>query len=155
MAFTFGVIAAGSAANRVAYQGATIEGIEKTVIGLVIFVLVLFVGPLLVFVYKLQRKKISGIFSYGALAENVGRQFEEKWLSNYDKHAAEALGASDFSATTDLYQVVANVHDMKVLPFDLAALVSLTVVTLLPFIPVVLMMIPVKQVLQEVANLLI
>ena len=155
VAFTFGVVAAGSAANRVAYQGATIEGIQKTAIGLVIFVFILFVGPLLVFVYKLQRQKISGIFSYGALAENVGRQFEEKWLANYDKHAAEALGASDFSATTDLYQVVANVHEMKVLPFDLAGLVSLTVVTLLPFIPVVLMMIPVKRVLQEVANLLV
>jgi hypothetical protein len=155
VAFTFGVIAAGSAANRVAYQGATIEGIQKTAVGLAIFVLVLFVGPLLVFVYKLQRQKISGIFSYGALAENVGRQFEEKWLRNYDEHADEALSASDFSATTDLYGVVANVHDMKVLPFDLAALVSLTVITLLPFIPVVLMMIPVKRVLQEVANLLI
>ena len=155
VAFTFGVVAAGSAANRVAYQGATMEGIQKTAIGLVIFVFVLFVGPLLVFVYKLQRQRIAGIFSYGALAENVGRQFEEKWLANYDKHAAEALGASDFSATTDLYQVVANVHEMKVLPFDLAGLVSLTVVTLLPFIPVVLMMIPVKLVLQEVANLLV
>lgn len=155
VAFTIGVIAAGSAANRVAYQGATIEGIQKTAIGLVIFVFILFVGPLLVFVYKLQRQKISGIFSYGALAENVGRQFEERWLANYDKHAAEALEAADFSATTDLYQVVANVHEMKVLPFDLAGLVSLTVITLLPFIPVVLMMIPVKRVLQEVANLLV
>jgi hypothetical protein len=121
----------------------------------VIFVFILFVGPLLVFVYKLQRQKISEIFSYGALAENVGRQFEEKWLANYDKHAAEALETTDFSATTDLGQVVANVHEMKVLPFDLAGLVSLTVVTLLPFIPIVLMMIPVKRVLQEVANLLI
>ena len=155
VAFTFGVIAAGSAANRVAYQEATIDGIQKTAGGLVIFVLVLFVGPLLVFVYKLQRQKVTGIFSYGALAENVGRQFEHKWLANYDKHADEALEASDFSATTDLYQVVANVHEMKVLPFDLSGLVSLAVVTLLPFIPVVLMMIPVKRILQEVAGLLL
>lgn len=155
VAFTIGVVAAGSMANKVAYQGATIEAIQKTVGGVVIFVLVLFVGPLFVFVYKLQRQKIAGVFSYGALAENVGRQFEQKWLANYDKHAEEALEASDFSATTDLYQVVANVHDMKVLPFDLFGLVSLAAVTLIPFIPVVIMMMPLKEILQAVAGLLI
>ena len=155
VAFTIGVVVAGSAASKVAYQGATIEGIQKTVGGLVVFVIVLFVGPLCVFVYKLQRQKIAGIFSYGALAENVGRQFEQKWLVNYDKHADEALGASDFSATTDLYQVVANVHDMKVLPFDLFGIVSLAVATLIPFIPVVIMMMPLKEILRAVAGLLV
>jgi hypothetical protein len=155
VAFTFGIVAAGSVANRVAYQGVTIEGIKTTAGGLVVFILLLFVGPLLVFTYKLQRQKVVGIFSYGALAENVGRQFEKKWFANYDKHAAEALQASDFSATTDLYQIVANVHEMRVLPFDLAGLVGLAAVTLLPFIPVVLMTMPIKQILQEVIKLFV
>ena len=155
VAFTFGVIAAGSAANRVAYQGMTLDAMEKTAGGLVVFVLLLFVGPLLVFTYKLQRQKVAGIFSYGALAENVGRQFEHKWLENYDKYSAGALEATDFSATTDLYGVVANVHEMKNVPFDLVGLVSLAVTTLLPFIPVLLMTMPIKQILQEAMKLLV
>ena len=155
VAFTFGVVAAGSVANRVAYQGATTEHIKNTIGGLLVFVLVLFVGPLLVFVFKLHRQKIAGIFSYGALAEGVGRQFERKWLRNYEKHAGGALEAPDFSATTDLYQVVTNVHDMRALPFDLRGLLSLVVATLLPFIPVVVMTMPFKQILQEVARLLV
>jgi hypothetical protein len=133
----------------------TLDAMQKTAGGLVVFVLLLFVGPLLVFTYKLQRQKVVGIFSYGALAENVGRQFEQKWLENYDKHAAEALQATDFSATTDLYGVVANVHEMKNVPFDLVGLVSLAVTTLLPFIPVLLMMMPIKQILQEAMKLLV
>ena len=120
-----------------------------------VFVLLLFVGPLLVFTYKLQRQKVAGIFSYGALAENVGRQFEHKWLENYDKYSAGALEATDFSATTDLYGVVANVHEMKNVPFDLVGLVSLAVTTLLPFIPVLLMTMPIKQILQEAMKLLV
>lgn len=155
VAFTMGIVAAGSAASKVAYQGATIEGIQKTAGGLLVFVMLLFVGPLFVFVYKLQRQKVAGIFSYGALAEKVGRQFERKWLANYDKHADEALGASDFSATTDLYQIVANVHGMKVLPFDLVGLVILAGGTLVPFIPVVIMMMPLKEILQALAGLLV
>lgn len=155
VAFTFGIVAAGSVANRVAYMGVTTEGIQQTAIGLLVFVLLLFVGPLLVFSYKLRRQKAMGIFSYGALAGDVGRQFEQKWLANYDKHAAEALQATDFSATTDLYGVVANVYEMKVLPFDFASLVGLAVATLLPFIPVLLMTVPVKQILQGAARLLV
>lgn len=155
VALSFGVVAAGSAANRVAYQGATLEGLQKTAGGLLIFVLILFVGPLLVFALKLHRQKVDGIFSYGMLADGVGRQFERKWLAKYDKYADGALDASDFSATTDLYQVVSNVHEMRILPFDLRGLLSLAVSTLLPFIPVVLMMIPIKQILQEAARLLV
>jgi hypothetical protein len=155
LAFTFGVVAAGSVANRILYQGATTEKIQITVAGLIVFVLVLFVGPLLVFVWKLHSKKVEGIFSYGGLADDVGRQFEEKWLQNYEKFKTSALEAADFSATTDLYQVVANVHDMKVLPFELRAVVSLIIVTLLPFIPVVLMTMPVKLILSELARLLV
>lgn len=155
LAFTFGVIAAGSVANRISYQGATTENVQISVAGLIIVVLLLFVGPLLVFVWKLHSQKVEGIFSYGGLADDVGRQFEEKWLENYDKFKAAALDATDFSATTDLYGVVANVHEMKALPFELRAVVSLIVATLLPFIPVVLMTIPVKLIVSELARLLV
>lgn len=155
LAFTFGVVTAGSVANRVLYQGATIESVQTTVAGLVVFVLILFIGPLLVFVLKLHGQKVEGIFSYGSLADDVGRQFEEKWLANYEKFGSGALEATDFSATTDLYQVVANVHDMRLLPFELRALVSLIVATLLPFIPVLLMTMPLKLIVNELARLLV
>ena len=155
IAFTLSVIAAGSAANRILHQGATIEDLQKIVVGLVVFVLVLFVSPLLVFIVNLRHQKVTGVFSYGELADKVGRQFEDKWLDNYEKFGSGALEATDFSATTDLYQVVANVHEMKALPFELRALVALVVTTLLPFIPVVMMMIPIKQLAQEVIKLLV
>ena len=90
----------------------------RTVLGLIVIVLILFVGPLLIFVFKLHEKKVEGIYSYGSLADGVGRQFEEKWLRNYEEFRSGALEAPDFSATTDLYQVVANVHDMKLFPLS-------------------------------------
>src|SRR6185436_15668826 len=74
LAFTLGLIVAGSAANRVAYRGATWEDLQTSVVGLLIAVLILFVGPLLVFVFKLHRQKIKGILSYGNLAHSLGQQ---------------------------------------------------------------------------------
>ena len=153
-AFTLGIITAGPIANRVLHQQASIDNIKMTVLGLVIFVLILVAGPLLVFINNLHRVKIAGTFEYGLLAQNVGRDFESKWLEHYKKYGEGALEAPDFSATTDLYQVASNVNDMGLVPFSLRALVALVIVTLLPFVPVVLMMIPLKVILDQAASLL-
>jgi hypothetical protein len=155
LAFTFGVITAGASANQLLYNNATAETVQTLAIGLIVVVLVLFVGPLLIFVFKLHAKKVEGIYSYGALANDVGRQFEEKWLTNSQESRSGALEAPDFSATTDLYQIVANVHDMKLFPFELRAVVSLIVAAVLPFVPVVLMMMPIKLIVTELARLLV
>ena len=155
LAFTFGVITAGACVNQLLYNNATSETVQMLAASLTTVVLIFFVGPLLVFVLKLHAKKVEGIYSYGALADDVGRQFEEKWLTNYQEFRSGALEAPDFSATTDLYQVVANVHDMKLVPFELRAVVSLVVTALLPFIPVVLIMMPIKLIVTELARLLV
>lgn len=155
LGFTFGVIAAGAEANRVIYKTATMDNLQTLVVGLLVFVLILFVGPLLVFAFKLHAQKVEGIFTYGTLADRVGYQFEKKWLDNYEQYGSDALQSPDFSATTDLYSVVANVHNMKVLPFEFRAVVSLIIATLLPFLPVLVMMMPVKQIVQELARLLV
>ena len=155
LAFTLGVVVAGASANQLLYNNVTGETVQMLAGGLIAVVLILFVGPLLVFVFKLHAKKVEGIYSYGELADDVGRQFEEKWLTNNPETRSGALEAPDFSATTDLYQVVSNVHDMKLVPFELRAVVSLIAAALLPFIPVVLMMMPIKLIVTELARLLV
>ena len=52
------------------------------------------------------------------------------------------LERPDFSAATDLYQVVDRVHEMRLLPVDLPSVGVLAIATLLPFVPVVLMNMP-------------
>jgi hypothetical protein len=152
--FTLGIVTAGTIANRVAHERASLDNVEMTLLGLVVFVLLLVAGPLIVFVFTMHAERLSGTFRYGVLAQNVGRDFERKWLENYDKYRKEALEAPDFSATTDLYGIVANIRDMSHLPFELKALIALVVVTLLPFVPVALMTIPFKVILKEAGSLL-
>jgi hypothetical protein len=108
VSFTLGVIAAGPVANSVFHERASPLEFKNLIIGLVVFVLILFVGPLIVFFIKLRREKRRGIFEYGVLAQDVGRQFERKWLNRGEAINAEVLEAPDFSATTDL---VATLND--------------------------------------------
>ena len=153
-AFTLGIITAGTIANRVAHRSASVDRVEMTLLGLVVFVLLLVAGPLLVFVFNLHGQKVTGTFRYGLLAQEIGRDFEQKWLEHYEKYGSEALQATDFSATTDLYGIASNVQSMSHVPFEVRALIGLVVTTLLPFIPVALMVIPFKVILREAASLL-
>ena len=124
-------------------------------IGLLIFLLVLFAGPLTIFLKKLRETKRRGVFEYGALAGAVGTQFEAKWLRQNGSLDQTSLGVQDFSATTDLYSVTANVYAMREVPFSVRDLIGPIVISaMLPFLPLALLAIPLKVIIQGLAKLL-
>lgn len=148
--FTVGMIAAGSVANQVVSGRVSVVAFQKPVLGLLVVIVIFFVGPLLVFVTSLREHLRRGVFQYGVLVHGVGEQFEKKWCSGA-AIGADALAAPDFSATTDLYSIAANVRQMRSFPFGLKSVVALIAATLLPFLPVALMTIPLEVILKEVA----
>jgi hypothetical protein len=64
------------------------------------------------------------------------------------------LDVPHFSATTDLYQVVSNVYQMKAFPVDTQDLIALVVVTLLPFLPALLFEIPLDEILSDLVKVM-
>jgi hypothetical protein len=56
---------------------------------------------------------------------------------------------------TDLYQVVGNVYQVTDLPFGLRDLSPIVIAALIPFIPLVLMTVPLAEILQTVKSLLL
>lgn len=155
LAFAMGTTLAGPIANQVVYEGHSLLTFRYSVAVLVVVVLFLFVGPVMVFNGPLVRARRVGIFNYGALAGSLGQQFEQKWLSPDKKIDKEALQVQDFSATVDLYGVVSNVRQMKITPIDRSGLIVLALAVLLPFLPVVLTVLPLRDLLKEVATLLL
>lgn len=153
LGFALGTIVAGTVANGV-MRGTSISAYYPVIAGVAIFSVILFCGPLLLFVPKLLHEWRRGIFQYGALAGSFGRQFERKWFHG-KKIDEGALEVQDFSAATDLYQVVDNVYAMHWMPADLKSLLVLVVGTLLPFVPVVLLAMPVDTILSALANFLL
>lgn len=124
-------------------------------IGWLAFVALLFTSPLLVFFPPLVRTWRRGIFKYGALAARVGNEFEHKWFGHKTAIDDSTLQQPDFSATTDLYQVVANVNAMHFIPVGLKDIGLLVGIMLLPFIPVVLLMVPIDTILAGIKGLLL
>ena len=147
-------IVAGTMANEVMHGGAALLGYKYTVGGLVVFVVVLFTAPLLVFSLKLIEVWRRGVRQYDELARVLGLKFEREWFDGVvPRSHDDMLERGDFSAATDLYQVVDRVHDLRIVPVDLMSIVMLVGATLLPFVPVVLIALPLDAVLGALLGL--
>lgn len=152
-AFALSVIVAGMVANRFVYEGASLLSYKYVVLGVAAFVIVLFVAPLLVFGGRLQSAWERGVLEYGALAERVGLEFERVWLSRSEE-VESPLAAQAFSATNELFQLVANVYKMRFLPLDPRSVLLLIGTTLLPFAPLLLVAAPLDVVLKDLVRFL-
>ena len=148
-----GVSFAGPIANRVLYLHENPLDYKYVMAVLLAMVLSMCAGPLMVFIPVLRKTKKRGVYDYGTLANKLGRQFEDKWLYPSRVIGDDALKVTDFSATTDLYGIVANVRKMNVFPIGIKSLNPLLIATLLPFVPVFLIAIPLKELLKQLAKL--
>lgn len=154
-AFALGTLVAGTVANRVVHNGEPLTNFRMLLAALVATVLVMFVGPLIFFAPGLREARRVAMFKYGQLASEEGRIFEQKWMPQLGSLEHGVLEVPDFSATTDLFAVASNVYRMRDFPIDIRVVVSLLMVTLMPFIPVVLLAIPLDQLIRDIGNLLI
>ena len=146
---------AGNVAQNVIVDGRPLAEFKLLVPMVLVLVLALFVGPLFSLHGPLRRLRTAGIITYGELASDVGVRFERQWLRPGGDVGDEALHAPDFSAVTDLYAIVANVGDSKIVPLDLQAIVPLVIATLLPFAPLLLLLMPFGELLKFAVNFLL
>ena len=61
----------------------------------------------------------------------------------------------DFSATTDLYSIVANVEKIRYFPVGLRPIYELLAVMSLPFVPIVFAAVPFDVLVKEITKLLL
>jgi len=154
LGFACSSIVAGGIANKV-LQGASTEHYYHMMLIVVVALVLLFVAPLTIFMPLLRRAQIRAIFEYGALAKNIGGDLERKWIPRRHHTDPDDLTVPDFSATTDLYSIVGNVYSVGYLPLSLKTLQEILILVALPFVPVILMAVPLSQIFKNLMNLLI
>jgi len=153
VAFALGVIVAGSAANGV-LEGGSPFAHKFLVAGMAALVVASLTLPLCFFSKVLATAWRRGVFFYGELASYAGLRFEEKWGNKEKRGGLDALSEPDSSALADLYQVVSSAYDMRAVPINVPSMAALVGAMLLPFVPVLLMTVPLEQVLKQMLSLL-
>ena len=154
-AVALSVIAAGMIANRLVHDRAALLSYKYVVIGLAGFVVVLVVAPLLVFAGKLLAAWDRGVLEYGALANRVGREFEHHWIESRGDFADNPLHSRLSLAAMNMCTLSSNVYAMRFIPVDTRSVIFLVTMTLLPFLPDVLMVLPLEVVIKDLAKFLI
>jgi hypothetical protein len=155
VAFAMAATVAGSAAKGILADHRDPQSLLLPAAILLAFVAAVIAGPLLVFIPPLIRAHRQATFSYGEVAHTIGRRFEARWLAPRGSWEDDALSAPDFSATTDLFSIAGNVRQMSFVPFGLRDVVVLLAAMLLPFVPVVLAVLPAKEVVRALSKLVL
>ena len=92
--------------------------------------------------------------SYGAFAHAVGEQFEKKWLHTGNQLNEDVLLVPDFSTTADLFALVHNIDDIRVIPVGAVDIYAVLISALIPAIPVILAAIPFETLMKTAVRFL-
>lgn len=154
IAVAHGAMAAAYLADRILHTGATLPAFLFEIAAILVFVLVLALGPLLVFANQLAAAKRTGTLEYNTLAERYVRAFDTKWLRGGAPEGEELLGSGDIQSLTDLGSSLDVVKEMRVVPIVRADVLALALATLAPISPLLLTMMPLDELLQKLVGVL-
>jgi len=149
-----GTLVAAVMAGRIFFQSAKLLDFKVEIVVMVGFLLLVVLGPLLLFTPQVAAARRVGLREYGTLAQRYVREFDKKWLRGGP--AGEPLvGSADIQSLADLgnsYELVAN---MRLLPFTRDTIIQLAVITLAPAAPLMLTMVSLEDLLKRLLQIIL
>jgi hypothetical protein len=112
------------------------------------------VAPLLVVAPVLLKVKRTACLDYGALVTKHDRLFDAKWIHGQRSPEDTILGNPDASSLADLGSSFAVVRQMRIVPIDRPALITLAVAAGLPLVPVLVFVTPANELIGDVLKML-
>ncbi len=154
LAFAYGAVISGNLASRILYAGAKLPEFKLQIAAAAISLVLIFVGPLLVFSGKIAQVKRKGLLEYGALAQHYVRDFDFKWLRGGVSPEDTPLGSEDIQSLADLANSFEIVRTMRMAPVAIQDIVLVALAVLAPIAPLILTVMPIEQLLKLVFGLL-
>jgi len=150
-----GALLAGLIANPIFFAGAKLTDFKMEIIGVVVILLLIVLGPLLVFSPRLMSAKRTGLREYGMLASRYVSEFDRKWVRGGAADDEPLVGSGDIQSLADLGNSFQVIRDIQPLPFGRDTVIQLVVITLLPILPLVLTMIPLEELITKLLGAVI
>jgi len=144
-----GALLAGLMANPIFFAGAKLTAFKMEILGAVVLLLLMVLGPLLAFSPCLARAKRTGLREYGILASRYVREFDLKWVRGGATADEQLMGSGDIQSLADLGNSFQVIRDISPFPFGRDAVILLVVFTLIPVFPLVLTMMPLEELIRK------
>ena len=153
--FAQGALLTGTLANTILFEGAVLTSFYVEVVTFTAAVVLVVVGPLLVFMVPLAAAKRIGLRRYRELSRRYVDEFDEKWLRGSAPRDEPLVGSADIQSLADLGSSFETVSKMSVVPITWSAVIQLVTVTLLPIVPLLLTLISLEELLKRIVKILI
>jgi hypothetical protein len=149
-----GALLAGNLANQIFHAGASLTQFRLEILLLVILMVILVVGPLLVFAPQLAAARRTGLREYGTLAQRYVRDFDAKWVRGDGDADEPMLGSGDIQSLADLGNSYSVIQEMRVVPVTKQAMFQLGSATIAPIVPLVLTLMPLEELIRKLFGIL-
>ena len=154
LALAHGALLAGQIADRIFFLKAGLAEFKAEIAIMAVFMLLLALGPLLLFAAQLAQVKRTGLLEYGTLAQRYVREFDDKWLRDGAPADEPLVGSGDIQSLADLGTGYEMVRTMRAAPITKEAVIQIVAATLVPIAPLALTMMPLEQLLKTLVGVL-
>lgn len=144
-----GVLFSGLIANSIFFTGTKLTDFMLLILGVVLFVQLIVLGPLFVFSPPLMHAKRTGLYDYGVLASKYISEFDLKWVRGGAAGDERLIGSSDIQSLADLANSFQGIRDIRSFPFDKDSVIQILFFVLIPILPLVLTMIPLEELIKK------
>lgn len=149
------VLLGGAIANRIWHAGASLPEFRLEIVSIIFFLVFLVLTPLCFFLLPLAKAKQIGTYKYNKVANSYVNDFRRKWLDRNVKSDEVLLGTADIQSLSDLSSSFEVTNKMRLVPFNHITPIQLAVLIALPFVPLILTMIPLKEVIDSIIKMIL
>jgi hypothetical protein len=147
----------GMMAGRILFHGATLPDHKELIAGAVGILLLVALGPLLLFSGHLASAWRRGMTEYGALASRYAAEFDRKWVRGGAPPDEPLIGSADadIQSLADLSNTVEVVDGMRFVPFGRQAFIQIVLAVMLPILPLLLTMFRLDEIVARLVQVIL
>jgi hypothetical protein len=148
--FAVSAAIAGVGANLIVFEGETLPVFKRNLVFYIFLVTSVFISPMFLFISRLYRAKKKGQREYSALAMDYVRSFDSKWLQGGVSPAESLLGSPDIQSLADMANSFSAIRQMMIVPLGRKDLLTFLVAAAIPFLPLLLLVLPIQDLIKGV-----
>jgi hypothetical protein len=147
LAFAVSCLVAGAIGTRVLHEGASLADHQWPLAVFVCLSILVGLAPLAVFWRPLRSAKEAGMLAYGTFSSRYVQEFHRKWIGTRAGEAPlEASG--DAQGLADIGGSFERAYDMRVLPVTLKMAIAFAAGAAAPMLPLLLTVMPLRELLR-------
>jgi len=147
------VMLAGIIGDQIWHTGAHLPNFKLEIIAVLVFLMLSVLAPLSFFAIRLDKAHRLASREFGILSSHYVDDFHRKWVDKGVASAESLLGTPDIQSLSDLGNAYEVIDRMRLLPFGRETVLRLTILLVVPLLPLVFTMVPFDELVKRLIRL--